>query len=327
MSMPHATRRAMLLSMAALGCAAARPAFAQAYPSKPVRIVIPFGPGGVGDISIRIVADKLGDKLGKRVIIENVPSPDGIVAGRNVLNQPADGYTLLLLTGGTAAALALYNKFPLDIYKDFVPISLVGQFDCLLVVNAQSQFTTLADFLKAAKDKPGSLTIGSVTTGGVQNLTTNFFKQASGIDFVLVPFRTTPDATIALLRNDVQMVIDFYAPLKPGLDSHQTRALAWTGETPSPTLPDVKTARELGVKDFAASSWNSLYAKAGTPPAIIATLNQALHEVLADADVKRRLLELGVDSKANTPAEMDTQLRGDAAKWARVIARAGIEKH
>jgi tripartite-type tricarboxylate transporter receptor subunit TctC len=313
--------------MAALGCAAARPAFAQAYPSKPVRIVIPFGPGGVGDISIRIVADKLGDKLGKRVIIENVPSPDGIVAGRNVLNQPADGYTLLLLTGGTAAALALYNKFPLDIYKDFVPISLVGQFDCMMVVNAQSQFATLGDFLKAAKDKPGSLSIGSVTTGGVQNLTTNFFKQASGIDFVLVPFRTTPDATIALLRNDVQMVIDFYAPLKPGLDSHQTRALAWTGEMPAPTMPDVKTARELGVKDFAASSWNSLYAKVGTPPAIIATLNQALHEVLADADVKRRLLELGVDSKANTPAEMDAQLRGDAAKWARVIARAGIEKH
>ncbi len=327
MSMPHATRRAMLLSMAALGCAAARPAFAQTYPTKPVRVIIPFGPGGVGDISIRIVADKLGDKLGKRFIIENMPSPDGIVAGRTTLGAPADGYTLLLLTGGTAAALALYNKFPLDIYKDFVPISLVGQFDCLMVVNAQSQFATLADFLKAAKEKPGSLSMGSVTTGGVQNLTTNFFKQASGIDFVLVPFRTTPDATIALLRNDVQMVIDFYAPLKPGLDGHQTRALAWTGETPAPTLPDVKTAHDLGVKDFTASSWNSLYAKARTPPAIIATLNQALHEVLADADVKRRLLELGVDSKANTPAEMDVQLRGDVQKWAQVIARAGIEKH
>jgi tripartite-type tricarboxylate transporter receptor subunit TctC len=327
MFMPKATRRAMLLSMAALGCAAARPAFAQAYPTKPVRVIIPFGPGGVGDISIRIVADKLGDKLGKRFIIENMPSPDGIVAGRNVLNQPADGYTLLLLTGGTAAALALYNKFPLDIYKDFVPISLVGQFDCLMVVNAQSRFATLADFVKAAKAKPGSLSIGSVTTGGVQNLTTNFFKQAGGLDFVIVPFRTTPDATISLLRNDVDMVIDFYAPLKPGLDAHQTRALAWTGETSSPTLRDVKTARELGIKDFAASSWNSFYARAGTPPPIIAALNKALHEVLADADVKRRLLELGVDSKANAPAEMDARLRADAQKWAQVIARAGIEKH
>jgi tripartite-type tricarboxylate transporter receptor subunit TctC len=171
------------------------------------------------------------------------------------------------------------------------------------------------------------LSIGSVTTGGVQNLTTNLFKQAGGLDFVIVPFRTTPDAAIALLRNDVHMVIDFYAPLKPGLDSHQTRALAWTGETPSPTLPDVKTARELGIKDLTASSWNSFYAKAGTPPAIIATLNQALHEVLADPDVKRRLLDLGVDSKANAPAEMDVRLRGDAQKWAQVIARPGIQKH
>jgi tripartite-type tricarboxylate transporter receptor subunit TctC len=327
MSMPHATRRAMLLSMAALGCATARPAFAQAYPSRPVRLIIPFGPGGVGDITIRIVAEKLSDKLGRRFVVENVPSPDSIVAGRTVLGAPADGHTLLLLTGGTAAALALYNKFPLDIYKDFVPISLVGQFDCMMVVNAQSEFATLADFVKVAKAKPGSLSIASVTTGGVQNLTTNFFKQASGIDFVLVPFRTTPDATIALLRNDVHMVIDFYAPLKPGLDAHQTRALAWTGETSSPALPDIKTARELGIKDFTASSWNSLYAKAETPPAIIATLNQALREALADADVKRRLLDLGVDSKANTPAEMDALLRGDAQKWAQVIARAGIEKH
>jgi len=325
--MPHATRRALLMSMAALGCAAARPAFAQAYPSRPVRIIIPFGPGGVGDITIRIVAEKLSEKFGRRFFIENMPSPDGIIAGRTVLNAAADGYTLLLLTGGTAAALALYNKFPLDIYKDFVPISLVGQFDCLMVVNAQSDFKTLADFVKAGMAKPGALSVGSVTTGGVQSLATNYFKQASGIDFVIVPFRTTPDATIALLRNDVHMVIDFYAPLKPGLEAHQLRALAWTGETASPALPDVKTAREQGIKDYAASSWNSLYAKAGTPPAIIAALNQALHEALADADVKKRLLELGVDSKANTPAEMDARLRGDAQKWAQVIARAGIEKH
>jgi tripartite-type tricarboxylate transporter receptor subunit TctC len=325
--MPHATRRALLMSMAALGCAGARPAFAQAYPSRPVRIVIPFGPGGVGDITIRIVAEKLSDNLGRRFFIENMPSPDGIIAGHAVLNAAADGYTLLLLTGGTAAALALYNKFPLDIYEDFVPISLIGQFDCLMSANAESDFKTLADFVKAGRAKPGALSVGSVTTGGVQSLATNYFKQASGIDFVIVPFRTTPDATIALLRNDVHMVIDFYAPLKPGLEARQLRALAWTGETASPVLPDIKTAREQGIKDYAASSWNSLYAKAGTPPQIVAALNQALHEVLADADVKRRLLELGVDSKANTPADMDARLRGDAQKWAQVIARAGIERH
>ena len=314
--------------MAAFGAAVAgAPASAQTYPDRPVRVIIPFGPGGVGDITIRIVADKLGDKLGKRFIIENMPSPDGIVAARTVIAAPADGYTLLLLTGGTAAALALYNKFPIDVFKDLMPISAIGYFDCLMVVNVQSQFQTFADILAAARAKPGALSIGTVVTGGVQNLATNFFKQASGIDFVIVPFRTTPDATVALLRNDVQAVIDFYAPLKPGLDGHQLRALAWTGPTPSPALPDIKTAREQGIKDFAASSWNSLYAKAGTSPEIVATLNTAINEVLADPDVKRRLLELGVDSKGSTPAAMDAQLRGDAKKWAEVIEKAGIEKH
>jgi tripartite-type tricarboxylate transporter receptor subunit TctC len=208
-----------------------------------------------------------------------------------------------------------------------MPISLVGQFDCLMVGSASSDFKSLADFVKAGRAKSGSLSVGSVTTGGVQSLTTNYFKQASGVDFVIVPFRTTPDATVALLRNDVQMVIDFYAPLKPGLEGQQLRALAWTGQTRSPALPAVPTAREQGIKDFAAGSWNSLYARTGTPPEIVAALNKALREALADAGVQKRLLELGVDSKASTPAEVDARLRGDAKTWAEVIARAGIEKH
>ena len=320
------TRRAALAGLAALA-AAPGAAFAEAYPSRPVKIIIPFGPGGVGDISSRIVAEKLGDILGRRFIIENMPSPDGIVAGRTVISGQADGYSLLLLTGGTAAALALYEKFPLDIYKDLMPISLMGQFDCLMVASANSDFKTLGDFLKAGKAKPGALSVGSVTTGGVQSLTTNYFKQASGIDFVIVPFRTTPDAMVALMRNDVQMVIDFYAPLKPGLEGSQLRALAWTGATPSPALPTVPTARQQGIKDFTAASWNSLYAKTGTPPEIVATLNKAIHEALADAGVQKRLLELGVESKTNTPAEMDARLRADAKTWGEVIARAGIEKH
>jgi tripartite-type tricarboxylate transporter receptor subunit TctC len=328
MSRLLATRRAVLLSMAAFGSAAAGGlAFADAYPTHPVRVIIPFGPGGVGDITIRIVADKLSEKFGKRFYIENMPSPDGIVAGHAVLSAPADGYTLLLLTGGTPASIALYNQFPLDIFKDFTPISAMGFFDCLMVVNATSPYKTLSDFLAADRAKPGTLNVGTVTAGGLQNLTTNYLKQASGANFVIVPFRTTPDATVALLRDDVQMVIDYYAALKPGLASHQSRAIAWTGATPSPALPDIQTAGQQGVKNFTASSWNSLYAKAGTPPEIIATLNTALHEVLADADVKRKLLDLGVDSRASTPEEIDTRLHSDVKKWTEVIARAGLPKH
>ncbi len=322
------TRRAVLLSTLALGCTAfSRTGLAQGYPERPVRIVIPLGPGGVGDITIRIVAEKLSSKLGKSFFIENAPSPDGLTAMRTVRNAPADGYTLLLITGGIAGSIALYNKFPIDVLGEFVPISLIGSFDCLMAVNAQSEFKTLKDFLAAARAKPGALNVGTISAGGIQHITANYLKQASGVDFVIVPFRTTPDAIVALMRNDLHMVIDFYAALKAGLQGGQMRPIAWAGPTPSPALPNVETASAEGVTGFAASSWNAFYAKSGTPPEIIATINTALHDVLADPAVKGRLLDLGVDSKASTPAEADAHLRDDIKKWSEVIARAGIAKH
>jgi tripartite-type tricarboxylate transporter receptor subunit TctC len=321
-----ATRRAFMISAAALGASTlSRRAFADTYPSRPVRILLPLGPGGVGDISARIVADKLSDKLGQRFFIENQPSPDGLVAGRTVLNAAPDGYTLLLLTGGIASSIPQYKEFPLDM-KSLVPISSMGYFDCLMVVNAKSEFQNLGDFLKAAKAKPGQLNVGTISAGGVQNLTANYFKQASGANFVIVPFRTTPDTVVALMRDDVQMVVDFYAALKSGLDSGQLRAIAWTGPKPSPALPSVPTAMAQGVKDFHAASWNSFYAKAGTPQPVIDTLNKALHEVLADPEVKQKLLALGIDSRASTPGEMAQQLQDDIKQWAVVIDQAGIEK-
>jgi len=309
-----------------LGCLVlGGPAAAQIYPERPVRIVLPLGPGGVGDISARIIADKLSDKFGKRFFIENMPSPDGIVAANTVINAPADGYTLMLLTGGIASSVPQYKQFPFDL-NALTPISSIGYFDPLMVVNAKSAFKTLDDFLMAVREKPGTLNVGTISAGGVQNLTANYFKQASGTDFVIVPFRTTPDTVVALMRNDVQMVIDFYAALKSGLDSGQLRAIAWAGPNRSPVLPDLPTAAEQGVKDFTAASWNSLYAKAGTQQSIIDTLNTALHDVLADPGVKARLLALGIDSKASTPTMMNAQLQDDIKKWAAVIERAGIEK-
>jgi tripartite-type tricarboxylate transporter receptor subunit TctC len=320
------TRRAFLVSAAAFSATAiSRTARADTYPSRPVRVVLPLGPGGVGDISARIVADKLSDKLGQRFFIENQPSPDGLVASHTVINAAPDGYTLLLLTGGIASSIPQYKEFPIDM-NSLVPISSIGYFDCMMVVNAKSNFQNLADFLKAASAKPGELNVGTISAGGVQNLTANYFKQASGANFVIVPFRTTPDTVVALMRDDVQMVIDFYAALKPGIDSGQLRAIAWTGPKPSPALPNLPTAISQGVKDFHAASWNSLYARAGTPQPVIDTLNKALHDVLADPDVKQKLLELGIDSRASTPAEMGQQLQDDEKQWAEVIARAGIEK-
>jgi tripartite-type tricarboxylate transporter receptor subunit TctC len=301
-------------------------ASAQKYPQRPVRIILPLGAGGVGDISTRIVAEKLGEKLGQRFIVENMPAAGGIAAARAVIQAEPDGYTLILFTGGVASSVPLFKDLQYDPLKDFTPISSMGYFDCLVVTNPESGFKSLTDFLKAAKEKPGSLNIGVISAGGVQLLTANYLKLAAGVDVVIVPFKTTPDAIVGLLRNDVQVVVDFYAALKGGISDSKLLPIAWTGPTPSPALPDLKTAQQQGVKDFQAASWNSYYAKAGTPPEIIATLNKAIGEVVADPDVKKKLLDLGIDSRASTPQAMDAQMRGDIKKWTEVIAKAGIEK-
>jgi tripartite-type tricarboxylate transporter receptor subunit TctC len=319
-------RRGLLLAgLSLLAATMSQPAFAE-YPERPVKIVLPLGPGGVGDISARIVADKLGEKLGQRFIIENMPGVAGIAASRSVVAAPADGYTLLLNTGGIASSIPLFNKFPVDVLNDLTPISSIGFFDCLLVTNSQSGYKTLGDFIQAAKANPGKLNIGTISAGGAQNLTANYFKQAAGIDVVIIPFKTTPETVIALMRNDVNMVVDFYAALAGNLGDDKLRAVAWAGLTPSPTLPNLKTADSQGVKGFDATSWNAIYAKTGTPPAIVATLNKAMQEVLADPAVKKRFLDLGVDARASTPEAIDAKMRSDIQKWAKVIESAGIPK-
>jgi len=204
-----------------------------------------------------------------------------------------DGYTLALLSNGTAISVPLFNHLPFDPLKEFVPISTIGYFTCDFMVNAASPYQTLGDFLKAAKEKPGTLNVGTINVGGTQNLTAELFKAMAGIDVVIVPFRGSPDVVVALLRNDVQLAIDFYAALKPTLDGGKARIIATSAPRRSPELPNVPTVQEGGVAGFDVTAWNGLYAPAGTPDAIIQTLNKALHEVLADPDLKKRALDLG----------------------------------
>jgi tripartite-type tricarboxylate transporter receptor subunit TctC len=314
------------LALAAI-CLASAGARAQAnYPDRPVRIVLPFGPGGVADITTRLVAQKLGEKLGQNFIVENMPSAGGITAARAVTSALADGYTLALFTNGTAISVALFNKLPFDPLKQFVPVSTLGIFNLDFAVAADSQFKTLGDVLKAARDKPGTVNIGAITVGSTQDLTAELFKSMSGAEFVIIPFRTSPDESVALLRGDIQMEVEFYAALKPSLESKQARALATSGLKRAPELPDVPTAAEAGVPKFEVTSWNALYAPAGTPQPIIDKLNATLHEVLADPEIKKRALDLGIDSVASTPAELDARMRSDIDKWTRVIDNAHIPK-
>ncbi len=322
------TRRFAMLACAllALSCVAGGAQAQANYPDKPVRVILPFGPGGIADITARLIAQKLSEKLGQNFVIENMPGAGGIAAARAVLQAPADGYTLAFFTNGTAISVAIFNDLPFDPLKQFVPVSALGYFDVVFAVPANSDFHTLGDFLAAARAKPGTLNLGSITVGSTQNLTAQLFKSMSGTDTVIVPFRTSPDELVALLRGDIQVEVEFYAALRPALQSGQIRALATSGPQRSPELPNIPTAAESGVPGFDVTSWNALYAPAGTPQPIVDKLNAALHDVLAEPDLKKAALDLGIDARASTPAEIDARMRADIAKWSKVIEAAHIPK-
>lgn len=299
---------------------------AETYPSRPVRVVLPFGAGGVADITARLVTEKMGDKLGQRFVVENAPGAGGSLAAQRVATSPADGYSLALFSNGTAVSVALFRALPFDPVKDFQPISTMGTFNFVLAANGASAYRSLGDFIKAAQAKPGTLNIGTINVGSTQHLSGLLFASEAKIKVEMVPFRNTPDALVGLLRNDVDLVIDSYASLRSGFDDKRLTALATTGGTRSKLQPEVPTVAEQGVRGFDVTSWNALFAKAGTPPEVIALLNRTMRDVLTDESLKKRLLELGIEAHASTPQELGKRLTDDIARWAAVIDAAGVPK-
>jgi tripartite-type tricarboxylate transporter receptor subunit TctC len=302
-------------------------AFAQSdYPARPVRIVLPFAAGGVADATARIVAEKLSEKLNGRFFVENQPGAGGIAAARAVLNAPADGYTLALLSNGTAVSVSLFKSLPFDPLTEFVPISSLGFFDFIVATKADAPFASMADVIKAAKDKPGGLNVGTINVGSTQNLAAELLKTAAGVEFNIVAHRGTPEVILSTLQGDVAIMIDSYSALRAPLTGKQVRALASSGAARSKITPDVPTVQEAGIAGYEVSSWNALFARSGTPPEIVAKLNAALREVLAEPGVVKQLLDLGIEAKAGAPEEIAARLRADIDKWGQVIAKAGIPK-
>lgn len=329
MTKDRVTRREFSNALAAAAAAGMLPGRAQAqqaYPSRPVRFVLPFAAAGVADITSRIAAEKLGEKLGQRFVVENQPGPGGIAAARAVLSQAPDGYTLGLVTNGTSISAAIYKALPFDPVKEFATISTIGSFDLVFATHVDSEFKTLAEFIEKARAQPGKLNVGTINVGGTQNLAAELLKSSAGLNFQIIPYRGTPDVIVALLRNDVQLMVDFYAPMKPTLQEKKMRAVASTGPRRSPFLADVPTVAEAGVAGYEVTSWNGLFAPAGTPADIINLLNKTVHEIVAIPEVKQRYADLGIEAKASTPDELKARLAADIAKWAAVIERAGIPK-
>jgi tripartite-type tricarboxylate transporter receptor subunit TctC len=296
------------------------------YPTKAVRIVLPFAAGGVADITARVIAERLGARLGGRFYVENQPGAGGIAAARTVISSPPDGNTLALLSNGTAISVSLFKQLPFDPLKDFEPISSLGYFNFILATGGDSEFRTLADFIKAAKAKPGALNVGTINVGSTQNLSAELLKTAAGIDFQIVPFRTTPDVLVSLMQGNLALMIDSYSAMKGNLVDKKIRALASSAAKRSESEPDIPAVQESGVADYDVVSWNALFAPAGTPPDIVKILNDALRDILAEPAVKTRLLELGIQARSSSPEEIRARLKSDIDKWREVIEKSGIER-
>jgi len=306
--------------------AAASAASAQVYPARPVKILVPFAAGGVADITARVLSQRMSEAMGQQVIVENRPSAGGIVASEAVAKAQPDGHTLLFITNGNAVSASLFKSLPYDTVNDFAPVSTVGFFDLVLLVDSASKIGSVRELISYARANPNNLNLATINIGSTQNLAAELFKSMSGIDAQVVPFKTTPAVITALKGNDVQAAFEILAPVLAQIRGGALKPLAVTSEKRFSGLPEVPTVAESGVPGYQASSWNGIAAPAKTPKGVIDRLNREVNAVAAAPDVRKRLQDLGVEARAGTPAALGALLVSEIAKWRAVIERAKIEK-
>lgn len=315
---------AAMLVLAGILCSGL-PAWAQ-YPERPVRVALPFGPGGIADVTMRMVAGKLSERMGQQFVIENRPGAGGINAAMAVKSSAADGYALLLGGNGMALSVSLFKSLPYDISKDFTNISVLAQFDMLIASRTDGEFSSLGKLVELARARPGKLNFGTVAAGSTQNLAAEMFKVVTGIEAVVVTFRTTPDLVTALMRGDVDVAFDYLAAFASALSDNKLKIIASGGEKRSPLTPDTPTVVESGWPEYVVTSWNGLSAPAGTPPDVIAKLNREINEVLKLPDVRERSTQLGMEAVGTTPEGMAKRLQDDIVRWRGVITKLGLQR-
>jgi tripartite-type tricarboxylate transporter receptor subunit TctC len=326
---PDPGRRAALGGLGAAGLAAALPGFAQApqsrFPERPITLLVPFGPGGIADLTARAVAEQMARTLGVAVIVDNKPSAGSIVASQAAASARPDGHTLLLMSNGNAVSVGLFKKLPYDTQKDFAPITTLGYFDLGIFVNASSRFATLRDAVAFAKANPGKLNVATITPGSTQHLAAKLFETVAGIDVVSVPYKGSPAVLQALRAGEADLAFEILGPMVSQVSGGAVRALAVSSSQRNPALPDVPTVAQAGVAGYDVASWNALAAPAGTPPEVIERLGRAAREAVASPAVREKLGKLGVRVQASTPAELQALLGSEIKRWGDVIRKAGIE--
>jgi len=306
---------------------AARAQDAKGYPNRPVQLVIGYGAGTIGDVSMRLLAEKLSDQLGKPFVVENRPGAAGVVAAKAAAMAAPDGYTLLLTGNSYAISTAWFKSLPYNVLKDFSPISTVATFDFLVATKKGSKFKSMKDVIAYAKANPGKLNIATLSPGTTQNLAVELLKVVAGVNVTAVPFRSSPEAANALLRGDVDIDMDSYPPLRGLLAGGKLDVIATTGRQRVPFLKDVPTVAESGAPNFDVSSWNGIAAPAGVPKPIIDKLSKAIGVALQAPDVQATGARLGMQMHGSTPDQLQARMKGDIAKWSNLIETAHIPKH
>ncbi len=299
---------------------------AQAYPVKPIRLLVPFGPGGVGDITSRAVMQKMSEAMNQQIIIDNRPSAGGIVATETVARSEPDGYTLYLMNNTNAVSAAMFRKLPYDTVKDFAMVSTIGAFSLGVLVSSESPARSVKDLIAQAKASGGKFNIGTINIGTTQFLSAELLKSMTGIDTTTVPFNNTAGVLTALRGGNVQAAIEFLPPVIGQIKAGGLRAIAVTSKVRFALLPDVPTLAESGIAGYEVSSWNGIAVAAKTPKAIVERLNKEIHAAVSSAQIKQRFQELGVEQNTSTPDGMRKFLIDEIAKWNALIDKAKISR-
>lgn len=318
--------RSMLLrSLATLAFAFATTALAQDYPTRPVRIIVPYPVGGASDITARLVADKLSKKWGQGVVVDNKAGANGIIGTEMIANAAPDGYTLGLVASSHVGNPFSYKVVPFDTLNDLQPITQTANVQLGLVVNPALGVNSVAELVALLKSRPGKIDYASTGPGGNPHLFAELFMQLSGTNMTQIPYKGSSSAHPDLLAGNVQVMFDAVAAVTPYVKAGRLKLLAVCGATRAALWPDVPTLDEAGVKGYAMSSWGGVIAPAKVPKAIIQKLNRDIVEALKQPDVREKLVSMGADIVAGTPEQFDALLRADTQRYGKLIKDVGLQ--
>jgi len=323
MKFPRRTFLQLAVGAAALP-AVPRISRAQAYPSRPVRIVVGFAAGGATDIQARLMGQWLSERLGQQFIIDNRPGGGGVAGMKAVATSPPDGYTLSMIGGGLTIAKSLFKFLPYDLEKDFVPISTTAAYGLLVATKRSSSLKSMQDILATAQRDPGKLNFGTINPGSAQHLSAELFRTLARIDVTMVPYKTTPELLTGLLRGDIDVAFEYDAGLRPALEDRSILAVAFTGPVRAAHIPDVPTVAEAGLPQVTVRQWAGVYGPAKLAREIVERLNKEVNTAVNRADVREKLQSYGYAAEGSTPERLLEINRDDLALWRKLVREANI---